>query len=167
MFDLPITQKIAEFLLDIGLKLEARSIHEDTFLPGILIKSGAMIVDEAKLKYPGDLLHEAGHLALAPPELRPFLDDKVEMPGFDIDKIEAGTIAWSYAAGLHLGLEPEDVFHAGYTGGGQANLLTSYSFGVYVGANVLGESGMAANGPAAAHLRGVEPYPKMLKWVRD
>ena len=31
-----------------------------------------LVVDLAKLKYPGDLLHEAAHLAVAPPEFRPF-----------------------------------------------------------------------------------------------
>ena len=50
---------------------------------------------------------------------------------------------------------------------GCRSLLTNYSLGVYLGANVLEESGMAVNGPTAAGLPGVEPYPKMLKWVRD
>jgi hypothetical protein len=167
MFEHPMTRKIAGFLQQIGLKIEAEELEEGTFLPGILIRSGVMIVDETRLKYPGDLLHEAGHLALAPPELRPFLDDKVELPGFDMNKVEAGTIAWSYAAGLHIGLQPEDVFHAGYAREGLSGLLTNYSLGVYLGANVLEESGMAVSGRTAAGLPGIEPYPKMLKWVRN
>lgn len=118
MFDHPVTRKIAEFLREIGLDVRPAKLEEDTFLPGILIKTGAMLVDDDRLNYPGDLLHEAGHLALAPSHLRPLLDDKVELPGFKMEVIEAGTIAWSYAAGLHLGLTPEDVFHEGYTGEG-------------------------------------------------
>lgn len=166
MFADPMTQKIADFLLDIGLQVEAQVLDVGTFLPGIQIRSGVMIVDETKLKNPGDLLHEGGHLALAPSALRPHLDDKVELPGFDMNAIEAGTIAWSYAAGLHLGLKPEDVFHDGYVREGLAGLLSSYSFGVYLGANVLEEGGLAVLAQTAAGL-GVEPYPKMLKWVRD
>jgi hypothetical protein len=166
MFDNPMSKKIADFLLDIGLKVKSQSLGTESFLPGIRIEAGEMIVDESKLNYPGDLLHEAGHLALAPPHLRRLLDDKVELPGFNMDAIEAGTIAWSYAAGLHLDLAPDDVFHEGYRHDGLESLLTNFAMGVYLGANVLEDAGMTATGSRAADL-GVEPYPKMLKWVRE
>lgn len=70
MFKNPLTQKIADFLNEIGLAVRAASLDEETFLPGILIRKGEILVDEEKLLYPGDLLHEAGHLAIAPKDLR-------------------------------------------------------------------------------------------------
>jgi hypothetical protein len=76
----PVTQKIADFIVDIGLELVREPIDEETFLPGILIRNGAMVVDEGRLNYPGDLLHEAGHLALSPAEIRPTLSGEVALP---------------------------------------------------------------------------------------
>lgn len=166
LFEHPMTRKIVDFLIEIGVHVRSEPLVGKTFLPGILIRSGVMVVDESKLIYPGDLLHEAGHLAIAPPDLRSLLDDKVEVPGFDMNAIEAGTIAWSYAAGLHLELAPEDVFHEGYVREGLENLLVNYRYGVYLGANVLEDAGMTITAARAAGL-GVEPYPKMSKWVRD
>lgn len=166
MFDNPMTRKIAEFLVEIGLDVRRAKLEEDTFLPGIQIKTGAMLVDENRLSYPGDLLHEAGHLALAPSHLRPLLDDKVELPGFNMEVIEAGTIAWSYAAGLHLGLTPEEVFHEGYIREGLATLLSNYRYGVYLGANVLEDAGLTTTAANAARV-GIEPYPRMARWVVD
>jgi len=123
-----------------------------------------MIVDETKLKYPGDLLHEAGHLAVAPGEIRGLLDDEVELPGFNMDSIEAGAMAWSYAAALHLNLDPSVVFHKdGYKGNAEGLLMT-FSFGVYVGLNVLEEAGMAVG---AANPGETLPFPNMIKWLRD
>lgn len=164
MFDHPVTRKIADFLLEIGLKVEAQALDKATFLPGILIKSGVMIVDETKLKYPGDLLHEAAHLAVAPGEIRGRLDDEVELPGFNMDSIEAGAIAWSYAAALHLGLQPAVVFHEGGYKGKSEGLLMNFSFGVYVGLHVLEEAGMAVS---AANPGETLPFPNMIKWLRD
>ena len=36
-------------------------------LPGLAIEHGAILVDEQRLSHPGDILHEAGHLAVADP----------------------------------------------------------------------------------------------------
>lgn len=51
-----ITRKIAGSLLDIGLEVSQFQIRSPTFLPGIQIESGKLLVDEDKLVYPGDLL---------------------------------------------------------------------------------------------------------------
>ena len=59
-----ITTTIVNFLVDIGLGVRSGRISGQTFLPGIMIEQGTLRIDEAQLKYPGDLLHEAGHLAL-------------------------------------------------------------------------------------------------------
>ena len=70
-FQNPLTERIAAFLREIGLSIRAGAVGDDTALPGIDIEHGALVIDEAKLKYPGDVLHEAGHLAVVTPAERP------------------------------------------------------------------------------------------------
>ena len=166
MFKDALTKKITEFLGEIGLETEARSLNQKTFLPGILIENGKMFVDEEKLAYPGDLLHEAGHLAVIPGNLRAELNDEVHLPGFEPNTIEAAALAWSYASALYLEIDPKIVFHAsGYLGKAEA-LLVGFEVGAYVGVHVLEEAGMTKTGEGARNA-GVAPYPKMLKWLRD
>ena len=167
MFKNPLTRQIAEFLSEIGLEIAPKPLNDDTFLSGIFIENGRIFVDEAKLEFPGDLLHEAGHLAVLPKNLRAHLSDEITLPAeFDIDAVEVAAIAWSYAAVLHLALEPRVVFHAGGYKGNSESLLLSFNLGVYMGVNTLENAGMTATGENARQL-GVEPYPQMLKWLRD
>jgi len=42
--------------------------------PGIQIQRGVLVVGEAQLSYPGDLLHEAAYLAVVPAARRGLLD---------------------------------------------------------------------------------------------
>jgi len=110
-------------------------------------------------------LHEAGHLAVAPGELRPELSGEVVLPGFNMDAVESQAIAWSYAACVYLHLDPALVFHEkGYKGKSEA-LLLNFRLGVYVGVNGLREAGMASTNQARE--LGSEPYPHMLKWLND
>jgi hypothetical protein len=166
LFKDQLTNQIVEFLTGIGLEVEPAETAGDTFLPGILVKDGRLLVDESKLLYRGDLLHEAGHLAVTPPEIRRTLSDEVEVPDVNMDAIEAHSIAWSYAAALHLGLDPRIVFHPeGYLGRSEG-LLQNFYFGVYPGLNGLIECGMALSFERAREL-GAKPYPHMLRWLRD
>ena len=166
MFKDALTEHIAEFLKEIGLEIEPRSLDHETFLPGILIENGQIFVDEEKLAFPGDLLHEAGHLAVVPGKARRRLSDKVELPGFAPDTIEAAAIAWSYASVLHLEIDPQIVFHkAGYKGNSES-LLQNFNLGVYIGVNELEDAKMALTGENAL-IANISAYPKMIKWVRD
>jgi hypothetical protein len=166
MFQHPVTRKIADFLIEIGMEVRPRNIFGKSFLSGILIENGQLFVDEDRLTFPGDLLHEAGHLAVAPADIRNTLSDEVELPGFNINLVEAGAIAWSYAAALHLGLGPEIVFHDGGYKGKSGNLLLNFSVGVYVGVNLLEDAGMTKS-PQNAGLSGTAPYPAMIRWLRE
>jgi hypothetical protein len=161
-----VTQKIIDFLTGIGIPVELRTIEEKVRLPGIYINHGGLVVDPDQLLYPGDLLHEAGHIAVAPPEVRAMLHGDLD-PQLDLQHAgELMAIPWSYAACIHLGIEPGVVFHEhGYNGGGQ-NLADDFANGRYFGVSTLQWAGMTfeeKNSGAA----GVPPFPHMVKWVRE
>lgn len=105
---------IVGFLRRIGLVVDERTLAGPTFLPGIRVERGGLVFDPYRLAHPGDLLHEAGHLAVVPPGQRAAMDGAIDAdPGE-----EMAAIAWSWAAAQDLGLAPEALFHAdGYKGG--------------------------------------------------
>lgn len=165
-FQNALTNKIVVFLTEIGIEVEKFVSDERTFLPGILIKNGKILVDEEKLLFPGDLLHEAGHLAIAPANLRSQLNDEVALPEEDADALEAQAIIWSYAACLHLEIDPQVVFHESGYKNKSVNILFNFSVGVYPGLNGLEKNKMAFAEDAARKI-GCQPFPKMHKWLRD
>ena len=79
-------------------------------MPGLSIRNGCLIIDPEKLLYPGDILHEAGHIAVVPAEMRQALNDDVTNTQFD-EGCEMAAIAWSYAACRYLSIDPHIVFH--------------------------------------------------------
>jgi hypothetical protein len=155
----PLTERLAAFLRGIGIDVRAATLPDKTFLPGLDIRHGAILVDETRLTYPGDILHEAGHVAVADPAERnaPTLSPD----GGD----ELTSIAWSYAALRHLELDPAIVFHAHGYKGGAAALIENFTAGNYIGVPLLQFYGMAAE-PQRAAATGAEPYPHMLRWLR-
>lgn len=161
-----LTARIAAFLEGVGIAVSAADLGgEETFLPGIRLDAGTLVVDEARLEHPGDLLHEAGHIALVPAVQRHLLTGEAAVPGLDPGELERAAVPWSYAAALAAGVDPAEVFHpAGYRGHA-AGLLATFSLGVYPAAALLEAMGLTATGPRAAAL-GVDPYPHMLRWLR-
>jgi hypothetical protein len=155
----PLAEKLAGFARSIGIDVRTASLPEATFLPGIDVSSGVVLIDESRLLYPGDILHEAGHIAVTDPAER-------NLPNLSpSDGDEMAALAWSYAAARHLGIDPEVVFHAdGYRGGG-ANLVENFNCGRYVGVPLLQLYGMTVE-PRHAAAHGVEPFPHMLRWLR-
>jgi hypothetical protein len=91
------------------------------------------------------------------------LDD---VPGLDTATLEWAAIPWSYAAALAIGIDPALVFHGGGYHGHSPGLLATFAAGVPIGVHLLEDAGMTATGPRAA-ARGVEPYPHMLRWLRE
>jgi|ERR1051326_65415 hypothetical protein len=157
----PIVAQIAGFLAHIGLKTEPARLQEPTFLDGVHISHGNLLIDEAALTYPGDLLHEAGHLAVTPAERRNQLHHHA---GGDPGE-EMAAIAWSYAAALSAGVDPGVVFHSGGYGGGQA-ILENFIRGRFFGVPLLEWFGLTVDKKNAA-LLNAPPYPHMIKWLRD
>jgi hypothetical protein len=156
---------VAGFLRGIGIPVAAGPVDDGAFLPGIHVVDGGLRVDEARLSWPGDLLHEAGHLAVAPPEARLAMSGDVAAAGLDTAQLEIAVVPWSYAAALACGIDPALVFHAGgYRGKGEG-LLRTFAAGVFPGVHLLEAAGMTATGPRAAAL-GVAPYPHMRCWLR-
>lgn len=165
-FENPLTNKIAEFLTEIGIEIVEAELEDETFLPGILVQNGKLLVDETKLKYPGDLLHEAGHLAVTPRSLRADMNDEVNIPDANMNAVESQAIAWSYAACIYLNLDPRAVFHKDGYKGHSESLLLNFNLGIYIGVNGLEEAGMTASEKLARDMK-VKSYPNMLKWLRD
>lgn len=155
---LSVADQIIEFLRGIGLSVEERPLTGPTILPGITVDKGGLVIDRAKMSYPGDLLHEAGHLAILPKAERDGLSVNVGTdPGF-----EMGAIAWSYAASVHLGIPVEEVFHpAGYKGGASA-LCENFTQGRYVGVPILEWRGLTDKTDKTA-----TRYPAMKQWLCD
>jgi hypothetical protein len=159
MFSTPLTQQLVEFVRGIGIDVQPETLDASTLFGGLGIRCGTVLVDETRLVYPGTLLHEAGHLAVAEPHLR-------NLPDFSpAEGEELATIAWEYAAILHLGLPVEVVFHPGSYRGDEIALIENFAVGRFIGVPLLQYFGMTVE-PRFAAERGVRPFPHMLRWVR-
>jgi hypothetical protein len=101
------TRSIIDVLREIGISVQERPLPDPTFLPGVTIHRGALISDRSRLGHPGDVLHEAGHMAVTCPSERPFLSDKPACGGGEA----MAAIAWSFAAITHLNIDPAVLFH--------------------------------------------------------
>lgn len=158
----PAVARIVGFLTGIGLRVAMRPLNDPTFLPGITIDRGTLVYDEQLLAHPGDLLHEAGHLAVLPRAEREALGPDAGHDG----GLEMGAIAWSFAALRHLDLPTELLFHdAGYKGDG-GHLRQAFEAGQYIGIPILEWRGLTdwqrpQSGPSAHR------YPVMKRWLSD
>lgn len=102
---------IVNFLNSINIRVVEKKLPNDTFLPGLSLKGNTIFMDLEKLKYPGDLLHEAGHIAVTEEKIRPFIGTEKIGSNWPTDGDEIAAILWSYAASCHLNLDLEIVFH--------------------------------------------------------
>lgn len=150
-------ERISAFLTGIGIDVEPAELPDDCFLPGIAVERGRLLVDEGRLTWPGDLLHEAAHIAVAPPAARPLMTGDVAVRGLDMELLEKAAVPWSYAAAVAIGIDPAVVFHEGGYRGKSEGLLRTFGFGVYPGLNLLVDAGMTT----------VDAYPRMLRWLRE
>jgi hypothetical protein len=155
----PLVGRIVAFLRRVGIPVEAAPLDDDTFLPGIAVAGGGLRVDPERLAWPGDLLHEAGHVAVSDPAA---LGEGVS----DDPGEEMAAIAWSYAAALEMGLAPDILFHAGGYRGGAGALIENFAKGGYVGVPLLAMWGLTHE-PHRAKAVGARPYPHMLAWRRS
>jgi hypothetical protein len=152
-----LVARITAFLAEAGIEVEPADLADrECFLPGITVERGRLLYDRERLAWPGDLLHEAAHIALAPPEARPRMTGDVAVPGVDPDVLEKAAVPWSYAAALAIGIDPALVFHGGGYLGKSEGLLRTFAVGVYPGAATLVDAGLTTR----------ELYPRMARWLR-
>ena len=145
--------EVAQFLRSLGIAVTATRIEHDTLVPGVDILAGGLIYDEPQLASAADLLHEGAHIALTPPALRPALMGTIESSPAE----EVSAIAWTWAAALHLGLDPRRVFHEEVVSGNGPTLLENFAAGRYVGVPMLQRWGLTS----------AEEYPRMRRWLRE
>ncbi len=159
-------EQAVTFLRSICVPVHFRSFDGGSFLPGISIVNGEIVVNMETLKYPGDILHEAGHIAVVPPADRISLTEESIAKREMRDAEEMMAIAWSYAVCVHLGIEAEFVFHDdGYKGGG-SYIADGFKSGQYFGVPMLQWVGMALEKKNEAE-PGKPVYPAMLQWLRN
>jgi hypothetical protein len=157
-----LTERMVAFLRAIGLAVQPGEVAGDAVVPGIRVVHGVLLYDPARLKFPGDLLHEAGHLAVKPPADR----TRAEADLGNDPAEEMMAISWSYAAALHLQIPPEVVFHSAGYRGGSASLLHNFADGRYLAVAMLQWIGLTYDAKQAEAL-GVAPFPKMRAWLRQ
>jgi hypothetical protein len=156
-----LTDRVVAFLRGIGLTVSTGEVAGPTILPGILVEHGGILLDCDKLRFPCDLLHEAGHLAVVPPERRAAMHRDV---GSDPAE-EMMAIAWSYAAALHIEIDPTLVFHDEYKGGGPA-ILAAFTDCSGFGVPMLQWIGLTYDA-RRARAEGGAPFPQMRRWLRE
>lgn len=157
-------EMIRQFLHGIGIETEPATLGDDTFLPGIAIDEGRIKYEPDKILSPGDLLHEAGHIAVSQrPET---LTGKAGDGDPNALGDEIAAILWSYAAAKAIGLDPASVFHdQGYKGKSDWH-LSNFNNGNYIGLPLLEWMGLAAS-PGKAQVMGTLPFPHMIRWTRE
>jgi len=160
-------ERCIEFLNSIGIECIFTTLEKnESFLPGLRIKGGSIEIDLNHLENPGDILHEAGHIAVVAASERATLNSESLSKREWREAEEMMALAWSYAACVHLQLPPHFVFHEqGYRGSAKT-LAAGFMQGSYIGLPMLQWLGLAAD-EKNAPLLGVEPFPAMIKWVRD
>jgi hypothetical protein len=156
---------IVDFLRSVGIDVLEGVLPGTTFLPGIAIRSGRLLVDAERLIWPGDLLHEAGHLAVLPAADRQLADDDRPNPADAEAGGELEAMAWAYAASVAIGLPLDVLIHDGGYLGNAAGLRQMYEVGIVPGLRGLCDAGLTeAQGftPNPGPVR----YPAMLHWLR-
>jgi hypothetical protein len=157
-----VVDAMIEFLRAIGLDVHEGELADPTILPGLTIQHGVVVVDRLRLSYPGDLLHEAGHLAIKLPSDRAVVNYSA---GNDPAE-EMMAMAWAWAAGRHIGIAPDVIFHdASYKGLDGSSLAEQFTAGQWFGVPMLQAYGFTSEPRNSARLK-LPAYPAMARWVR-
>lgn len=158
-------KKIINFLEEIKINTIEKELDDTTFLPGLSLGPDCIYIDFSKLKYPGDILHEAGHLAVTPSEERKHIGTDNMPKDWPTQGDEIGAMLWSFAASHHLDLSLDVVFHPNGYKGSSDWLIDSYKNGNYIGLPFLEWAGLTL-GNDRAILENKEPFPIMQQWLR-
>lgn len=149
---------ILEFLGTIGIETHECELPEDTFLPGVAIREGRIAYDSSKLKYPGDLLHEAGHLAVSLPRERNQLHGDLMADAPQKEGEEMAVLFWTFIAARVMQLPLTHVFHEEGYKGQSVEIIQGFEAGSSMGLPLLEWMGMFRRNP--------EGSVTVLHWLR-
>lgn len=182
----PLVRKVERWLRRIGLSVEHGARYEPCFNEGIWVVDGGIVFDP-ELAHPGDLLHEAGHLAIMPSFARAFAnggptgdvmlsiqrpiddymaahpDGLMQWPEDPIARAciqcdASEAIAWAYAAAVAAKVDPWLTCERGF---GDRNDAEFIFRGLQRGARV-GVNGLRA----AGFIARVDHFPRLTKWLQ-
>ena len=152
---------IVAFLREIGISVVIEPVRGDALIPGLAVSDGAVRIDPAVPVRPGDVLHEAGHLAVTKSDARAGLAQVSADAGE-----EMATIAWSVAAARASGVGLDVLFHDDGYKGGAAAMRDAFADGrAGLGVPLLAWFGMTAE-PHRAAETGIAAFPEMQRWLR-
>jgi tetratricopeptide (TPR) repeat protein len=155
-FNLKWVNRATSFFKEIGLPFVVVPSYQadppDIFFKGCWLEAGKLHFCPKRVQV-GELLHEAGHLALLPrslwAELKPGTLEVETLYG------DPGAEAWDYAAAIVTGIPLFMVFTQGFAGQSWDALML-FDQGIHPGIRLLEEGGLAA------------PFPRMKRWfVRE
>lgn len=152
---------ITTFLTQIGIQVIEKKLEGDCFLPGLEIGPDIIYFDPDKFLYVGDLLHEAGHIAVTEEKFRPHIGQPnmakiVGEKSWPTEGDEIASISWSAAAAIYLTIPLEVVFHPeGYREGSEW-IINEINSGSYLGLPLLEWMGLC----------DAKEYPNMKRWLR-
>lgn len=158
-------KKVLQFLEEIGIEVIEKQF-ESSFLPGLDLGSNCIYIDYDNLLYPGDILHEAGHLAVTTCQERKLVGTDQISSEWPTQGDEIAAILWSYAALHHLQLPLEFVFHPNGYKNASKWYISNFSSGNYIGLPLLEWMGLCL-GNEKAEKEKKSPFPAMQKWLRD
>ncbi|MCF4101903.1 hypothetical protein L1I30_09510 [Gillisia sp. M10.2A] len=151
-----ILDTIIDFLHSININIIEKELSPETFLPGLKIEGDTIFLDKEKLKYPGDMLHEAGHIAVTEEGIRPFLGTKDSDSINPTEGDEIAAILWSYAASHYLKLDLNIVFHTNGYKNDSKWLIEQFNNQNYIGLPLLEWMSLCEK----------DEFPVMKKWLR-
>lgn len=180
------TRTVIEFVRSIGIPVTVTELTaKSTFLPRVRIQAGELLVDPGV--FPGDILHEAGHIATIPEPFRHLADgnlsavframgeyveeELVDIGGYKEDPIARGIMqcsdpeatAWQYAAAKHIGLPDKWLFPKESYNGDAMGILLGLKSSRYLGINGLQAAGWTVI--RATPYRPLPEYPKLVRWL--
>ena len=144
-------ERIGRFLVEAGFDVAVEPVTEGAFLPGLAIHRGRLVIDPEVKSWPGDLLHEAGHLAVLDPARRSE-PGAVTSDGGD----EMAAIAWSVAAARACDVPLDVLFHDHGYKGESTSLIENFAAGQPFGVPLLVWWGLTTT----------EDFPAMHRWMR-
>lgn len=158
-------QKVLSFLNEIGIDVIEKEL-DATFLPGLSLGSNCIYIDYTKLLYPGDILHEAGHLAVTTSLERKLVGTNEMATNWPTQGEEIAAILWSFAALDYLKLPLDFVFHPDGYKNASDWFISNFTNKMYPGLPLLQWMGLCLDENRAA-LEQKPAFPTMLKWLRD